>query len=611
MRSMAMPRTVNIVLVSLFYAAVSVAILFNKAMSAYFLLPLPIALNKGFPIPVFFWMGGFIYVLALAHIRKKDSMLFIRAFFVIGALIHLLLSLVKLKIGIMGAALGFSTGFYRLYCEAFVFLCFSALAVFSAKKIVDWRTAVNVKAERAIEEDALLFPLVMIFIMIIGIFFVNGAARYAACLAGIFLVSIPVFLDKAGSGFIADRMRAVKEFFLRERVFLCALFITAVAVRSFYLLNIMRNPDFFNTGSDATLYDGLARSLAAGQKVTEPLVTGYWMFLALVYKVFGTSYFVVGFIQVILSALSSIFVYFSAKYIFNGVVARIAGILSVLSFTAIFSSVAIGHQVMDTFYSTLGLLLLSRYAYRRVQKGKVPFSLLALIGLVLGLSIVTREINLFYPIFVVLWIVPVMGKKAGFKKVIGDCAAIILCTGLALTPFIVRNVMNLGVAYPVFEVKGADYSITGHYLKGENPVLSKLGLDLSDPGRVGAALLKHPVSVTGVFLKNFYDKFIMLYFSQGYGGFDMVFLSRVSDYYYTAWFYVYVLTLAGIINAFARYGFGAHLIALIFIMNRTLVHIITESGYRHRAPIDPYLILYFAFGVYSLVSAARRRVLHA
>ena len=81
-----------------------------------------------------------------------------------------------------------------------------------------------------------------------------------------------------------------------------------------------------------------------------------------------------------------------------------------------------------------------------------------------------------------------------------------------------------------------------------------------------------------------------------------MFLYRLSDYYYAAWFYVYVLTVVGIIGAFKQKHLGLHSLLFFFIFYRTIVHFLTEGSYRHRAPMEPFLIIYFAFGVFNFIN---------
>ena len=55
-------------------------------------------------------------------------------------------------------------------------------------------------------------------------------------------------------------------------------------------------------------------------------------------------------------------------------------------------------------------------------------------------------------------------------------------------------------------------------------------------------------TLTRAYAKNFAVQFL----TQPYGGFDLVFLRKGSDYYYGMWFYAYALTVVGTIVAVRR-----------------------------------------------------------
>lgn len=505
----------------------------NTSLAGYFFVNLPIAIKRGFPIPVFFWLGIFVYISLAACITKEPLKRWFKRGLVLGLCLHLILLLIKFKFQIAANPHIFSSIAYRVYSEVFILMAIPLLAL--------------------------------------------------CCLSLFRPIKWPA-------------REKIKHFILQEKIFLFLIFIGALAIRIFFLSRIMGNPDYILTGSDGALYDRFAQSFLNGEKVTAPLVAGYWMFLALIYKIFGRSYFIVSLIQSVLLSLSCIFVYYIAKYIFNIKVARIAATLSAVSFLSIFSSVAIGHQAMDIFYVTLGMMLVAKYVYSRAKLTKKPLFLIFL-GLVLGISIATREMNLFWFLIIVFWLIFFFSRRIGLKTAIRDSIIILLFVLVALTPFICRNIKNLGVCYPLTIKSGTQYNVLG-YFKDENPDLIESGIDLFNANNLTEAFKDRPVFVVKSYFDSWFKKFKALYFSQGYGGFDMVFLYRLSDYYYALWFYVYVLTIIGIISAFKQQGLGVHSILFFFVVYRTFIHFLAIGSYRHRAPMEPFLILYFAFGVF-------------
>ena len=119
---------------------------------------------------------------------------------------------------------------------------------------------------------------------------------------------------------------------------------------------------------------------------------------------------------------------------------------------------------------------------------------------------------------------------------------------------------------------------------------------LNDPNAALAQLRNEPRRVLGTLARAYATNFAMQFLTQPYGGFDLVFLRKGSAYYYGMWFYAYALTLIGTVVALSLIhgggvAAGGTLLVLGVIASRTFPHLILESDYRHRVPIEPFLIL--------------------
>ena len=133
---------------------------------------------------------------------------------------------------------------------------------------------------------------------------------------------------------------------------------------------------------------------------------------------------------------------------------------------------------------------------------------------------------------------------------------------------------------------------------------------LEDPGAALAQFRQQPALVAVTLGRAVVHNFAVQFFTQPFGGFDLVFLAKGSAYYYGLWFYAYALACAGTIIAARRViagGAAAVGTALVLgiIVSRTLPHLVLESHYRHRVPIEPLLILLAAAAAVGLVVAAR------
>jgi len=105
--------------------------------------------------------------------------------------------------------------------------------------------------------------------------------------------------------------------------------------------------------------------------------------------------------------------------------------------------------------------------------------------------------------------------------------------------------------------------------------------------------------------------FNAMFLNQDYGSFDPVFLVRGSPYYFGMWWYAYCLAFVGLgLLLYQAWRtpiehLGWWLIVGLLV-SRALVHLFFESTYRHRVPLEPYLIMLAAFGLTQLLASPRR-----
>ena len=150
-----------------------------------------------------------------------------------------------------------------------------------------------------------------------------------------------------------------------------------------------------------------------------------------------------------------------------------------------------------------------------------------------------------------------------------------------------------------------------YVLENYNPQLAAIGFNpAADFSQSIQIVIGKPLVFLRAAWSNYYTKFTELYFSQGYGGFDPIFLVRkpVTNYYLSMWFYAYLLTFVGIICTFfakAKDKAIPYLI-LIIILYKTAFHLFTIAVYRYRAAIDPFIIMFAASGVYLLIRMANK-----
>jgi len=99
----------------------------------------------------------------------------------------------------------------------------------------------------------------------------------------------------------------------------------------------------------------------------------------------------------------------------------------------------------------------------------------------------------------------------------------------------------------------------------------------------------------------------VLFFSHGFGAFDPIFLMRGSLYWSWMWWYAYAAAWVGLgvvlwrclREPVERLGWW---LLLVVLASRSVVHLFFECAYRHRTPLEPFLIMLAAYGFFRLIS---------
>ncbi len=400
----------------------------------------------------------------------------------------------------------------------------------------------------------------------------------------------------------------VRTLLANERVFLAAVFLVALAFRLFYTTRIMSNPDYLNTGSDGPAYDALAWELLHGGGPTPwshiPMFApGYVRFLALIYWLGGRHYFLVCAVQSVVGALTCLLLYGVAKRLFGLTVARIAAVFGALNFLMIFAATAIGHQAIDPFWTLLVVWCLLRYLEDPHRWGRWIIG----IGLLLGWAAVTREGNIVFWLFLIGWFLLGVRAKLGWRTAVLHCLGLSLGFLVILAPFALS-----------FHDGSLQFSARGR-LGAQWFISHNSAVDLhtwfnpwQDPTGARALLKAQPVKVVVNMAAAIAGNVRAIFFHQGFGAFDPVFLMRGSLYSYWMWWYAYAAAWVGLgvvlwralREPVKRLGWW---LLLVVVTSRSAVHLLFECAYRHRTPLEPFLIMLAAYGLLRLLQVGRER----
>jgi hypothetical protein len=434
----------------------------------------------------------------------------------------------------------------------------------------------------------------------------------AAMLAGLALMRDPaVAVMGAVAGlaiaWAADRraldsgVDRVRRLMADDRIVVGAVFALALGVRLLYSARVMSDPNYIETGPDARFYDRIAMGFLDGRPAFDEgyplLILGHVRFLAGIYWVFGHSYLAVCIIQSLIGAAASAAIYVIGRPVFGGAAALIAAIFTAASFPLAFWAAAIGYQSLDIGLTVLLVWLLIRGAERWPGRWWVW----AVAGVTFGFAISVRETASTFLAFACLWVLWAIRDRPAAERwraaILMGAAAVAVVVPM-IAPMVSTPERRAGIRNN-FDRLASGYQVTGHEgLAAPTDPAAALKQVREQPGFVVTALARGMAHNIG-----------MQFFTQPYGAFDLVTLRKGTPYYFAVWSYAYLLTLVGAWVAIRRiYGGDPRSAALAMIVgvivSRTLVHLYLQSGYRHRAPLEPFLILLCAAGVMAVLRDA-------
>lgn len=556
-------------------------------------LPLPIAMGTGFPLPLLFWSSIAVYTRwygsAFRLSREAQWARGLR----MGFSLHALALLASLAWPLMHErSVGLSVWYLR-YWKA-VWAAGLVLSLAGA-----WRWVARWRAARTVDPFLYTLPL----LVGVAAFWAHAAlvaprlALGAAIVGGAFLAGSGVPPAQSWGARLAGWWRD-------ERVFLALVWLIALAFRVFYTTRVMTNPDYWNTGSDGPAYDALAQALLHGG--TTPwshiplFAPGYVRFLAAIYWVVGRNYFIVCAVQSVLGAAVCVLMYAVAKRLFDATTARIAAVFGAVNFPMIFSATAIGHQAVDLLWTLAVVWCLIRYMDDPRRWGRW----MAGIGLLLGWAAATREGNIVFWLLLIGYLALGMRAAVGRRTVLLHVLALSAGFLAVLTPFLLEHGAGVGGG-----IRGRISAQWFFYQNSSTPINTWFN-PWRDPAGARALFHEQPWTVVMKLGEAVAGNFNAVFLNQGFGGFDLVFLARGTTYYYVMWWYAYALAFYGfwlVARQFLRaprQRLGQGLVLLVLIA-RALPHLILEGTYRHRAPMEPYLIMLAAYGLTRLLAIGR------
>jgi tetratricopeptide (TPR) repeat protein len=236
-----------------------------------------------------------------------------------------------------------------------------------------------------------------------------------------------------------------------------AIFFLALVLRVIHVWQLRPSPFFEVLLGDAHGYDEWARRIAAGEWIGRDVFYQaplYPYFLGVIYAVVGHHLLAVRLIQAAIGAGSCALLCLAGRRLFSPAVGLAAGIGVAIYAPAIFFDGLLQKSVLDLFFLSLSLWLISLLLERRDERG-IWLSL----GVAMGALSLTRENALVFIVVILGWCL--LGGKvrlkadittakqqkrkkqsdvvSGFSRTSGQAATFILGLAIVLLPVAVRN----------------------------------------------------------------------------------------------------------------------------------------------------------------------------
>ena len=543
-------------------------------------------------LPIGHWAAVGLWALSMVWLAPANRRHVVFRCIGVGFALHALI-LVALFVPRLSDRAAFSATVYLLYARAF---CVMAIAL-STAWLFGWVERMRANSHGLVTlEAALVAGWVALLI---------AAVRYTVLMAvaGLAIgIMIAAAIRMSRTGALERAAAMIRTIATDKRAFLVAVFLVALGMRLLYVTRIMSDANYLDAGADGRVYDQLGWSIASGEGIPKSfadrfplLLLGYVWFVGAVYTLVGHSYFALTALQSILGAGVAVLLYGIADQVFGRASASVAAIFTALSFPLVFAAATLGHQAVDVFLTALLAWLLMRSITVHAGTGRWLAA-----GVVAGMAFAVRETNIFLVAFLLPWMA--FAGPGGWRKSGRRLTAFAAGAAVVVLPFLAPKVWTAGDRQ----------AMRAHFdrlYRGEGEVRSTTRTNivgpLSDPTAALVQFRDDPARVIGTLGRAYATNFAVQFLTQPYGGFDLVFLRKGSAYYYGMWFYAYALTVIGAVVTLQRTRGGSvmaggAILVLGVIASRTFPHLILESDYRHRVPIEPFLILLASAGVVSL-----------
>lgn len=412
------------------------------------------------------------------------------------------------------------------------------------------------------------------------------------------------------------KMSCLKTGFFKKEVFLWTVFFAAFLIRMSVILVLPEKYKIIK--SDSIGYDQMATNIVAGRGLSSdvskdlpPIPTSarmplYPLFLAVIYYLFGHSFFAVRAVQSLIGAALCLIIYFIAKKIYNNNIAILAAILAIIYKPFVYHAYYGGPNFLLTenlFVFTCAVFILSLIKYLE----KPSYFSQAICGITLALSYLTRAEIFLFPLFLLFYLavlykfkIKILFKRTfiifliffttmfvwGLRNYYAQKKWIFTTTLGGVFFYAGNNTLTKGGVMVLKNIPEYDSNIYGNLNEVEkDKACFNLGLDFwkNNPQRLP---------------KLFFRKLMVHWsFFENEGGYNIFYGTLLPFILMGLWF------------SFLYNRSQGFLVVLLLFFYSNLLVMITAGDPRYRYHLEPYLVILASSGLFYLGRILKNRFL--
>ena len=568
--------------------------------------------HKYIAFPLAIWLAVLSYAVVYRFLTGKSYAGIARMTVVMGIFFSIYPYLVGLE-GLVQKGVPLAK-VYILYVH-FAINAANLLTVMWAARLVNINLLDAKSPGRPITDDLFFLPVALAPFFAVYIYSYIGNlfmsfSWLAVYLFFIFAVKKPA-VDKLSIAALNYLKRAVKSPYI-----LVALFLLSFAIRAFFLHHLIHEVGVSNyvyACDDGDAYERMAlegmKDISYFAKETPgSYLMFYSVFLTLVYKIFGHSFYIAGYLQSLIASMMVLAIYFITQLLFkNRIISFMAALMLAIDQPLIHLTTTFNTEALYIPFLTFAVLFM--VMYKTVNSNRRAFLYMILGGVFMGLAVIIRELIVLLPVFLFLWILK-WGRdyqKNRTLKRLRDFGLLVSCMAMLILPITVKNYLNTGKFHLVYRSGDDSWSLASNWGEENDPSnasLIKLGVNpFSDIKGSLLSIAHKPVDFCGALCRLIPVRIRNLFLWPKFGYFDPAYMFnpyRIVNEYGAIMMFYYIIFLAAsfILFAVSKADSGLKFLVSLPLIYYCLFHgvFFLLRSTRYAAPMTPFLCVILAYG---------------